>query len=221
MTDIADAIRSKDGSSAKMLPSEMAGKIQNIPEGEQRLICKNITVSANTSSKVVKGKGYLALANTNNLDKVRIDGKAVSNIFITYKDGTEFENYNPNYFKLKFETSCTLPGTNYESSSRRSQNIAVTGEYTNVTLDGNPSLVYIGLEQIQGITIQGKGYAIISGSGGQYGNSSLPASILIDGTSVTSASSVIREIPIRIDFNESFYVPVSSNSFYITVYVWN
>lgn len=33
MTSIAEAIRSKDGSSAKMLPSEMAGKIKNISTG--------------------------------------------------------------------------------------------------------------------------------------------------------------------------------------------
>lgn len=33
MTEIADAIREKDGSSTKMLPSEMAGKIQDISTG--------------------------------------------------------------------------------------------------------------------------------------------------------------------------------------------
>lgn len=216
MTEIADAIREKDSSSTKMLPSEMAGKIQSISTGNKRLIVSNITGNDNKSSSLtVNGTGYLMVSNTNGISKIKIDNQSVTNKFICVDD------FNPNDFKLLFQQSCVIPPSNYESSSRRSYNIAVLGEYTAEQLDGNPTLIYMGQSATEGVNISGKGYVIFSGSDHQYGITRIPASIIIDGNVVTNSSVVINETPIRVDFNKSFYLPASSESFNVTAYVWN
>ena len=65
MTDIADAIREKDGSTAQMYPSEMAGKIQGISQGKKRLIPTAIMTNESASPLTIQGSGILYLGTSN------------------------------------------------------------------------------------------------------------------------------------------------------------
>ena len=46
LTDIADAIRAKDGTSASITPANMADKIENLPSGPEPTGKKEITTTA-------------------------------------------------------------------------------------------------------------------------------------------------------------------------------
>lgn len=223
LTDIANAIRTKDGSTAKMYPREMAGKILSVPTGEKRLIAKKIVCNTDKSSSMtVKGTGYLMISNTQAIKKIRIDGQAVDNKFIIKKDQDgDWIDINPTYFKLTFKNSCSLPDYNYESSSRDSYNIAVTGEYTDEILEGNPDQIYIGYDAVVGVNITGKGFAIISGNDGGSDQTRIYNGTSVDGVNVITDQFVnVNETPIRIDFNKSIFFPKGERSFVPVVYVW-
>ena len=60
LTDIANAIRTKEGSAEKMYPREMAGKIGAIPTAEKRIIPTHLYADSNDDTNVT-GKGIIFL----------------------------------------------------------------------------------------------------------------------------------------------------------------
>ena len=223
MTDIANAIREKSGTTNQMLPSEMAGKIGAIPTAEKRLIVTKIDCSK-SGTTTFNGKGYVMLSNTKAANNTKIDGKAVIDIFHFPSDGQggDYDDINPPYFKLKFEKSCAIPSTNYESSSRRSNNIAVLGEYSDEKLEGNPTEIYMAVDSFSNTTITGKGFAILSGNqySGQQGRY-IPANLIVDDNIVTTKDVLINETPIRVDFDKNIFIPTADDNPIVIVYVWN
>lgn len=74
MTDIADVIRSKDGSDEKMLPNEMAGKIQDISTSSIGNRTP-ISIKRITKSTTITGKGTIC---SNSLASITIDGTKIT-----------------------------------------------------------------------------------------------------------------------------------------------
>lgn len=74
MTSIADAIRSKDSSEKKMLPSEMAGKIQDISTSSIG-VRTPISIKTITGSTTITGKGTIC---GNSLASITIDGTTIT-----------------------------------------------------------------------------------------------------------------------------------------------
>ena len=74
MTDIADAIRSKDSSSEKILPSEMAGKIQGISTSSIG-VRTPISIKSITKATTITGKGTIC---SNSLASITIDGTKIT-----------------------------------------------------------------------------------------------------------------------------------------------
>lgn len=164
------------------------------------------------------------LSNTKAVNNTKIDGKAVTDIFHFPLDGGggTYDDINPSYFKLKFEKSCAIPSTNYESSSRRSNNIAVLGEYSDEKLEGNPTEIYITVDSFLNTTITGKGFAILNGNqySGQQG-CYIPPNLIVDDNTVTTKNILINETPIKVDFDKNIFIPAADNNPGVIVYVWN
>lgn len=98
MTSIAEAIRSKDNSSEKMLPSEMAGKIKNIPTssmGDR----SPISITYIKRSTTINGKGTICL---NSFDSVTVDGIRIT----PEKVG---DNVYTCKYQLEFKTTVKAP----------------------------------------------------------------------------------------------------------------
>ena len=178
MTDIANAIREKDGSSTKMLPSEMATKIQGISTGEKRIIPNKLYVTQAT----VSGSGIQYCKSV-----AIIDGN-------TYRIDTGGGNYlygTPIRFKHSATSGAGLP--------------TIVGKETDEKLEGVPKIVtgiYGYLMPSSGFSSNGKGYAILhcDNSYNQIG------AITIDGKQIISDFSLDKKWNIRFDFNKSIKI---------------
>lgn len=178
MTDIADAIREKDGSTAQMYPSEMAMKIQGIPTGEKRIIPNKLYVTQAT----VSGSGIQYCKGV-----AIIDGN-------TYEIDTAREDYlygTPVRFKHSATSGTGLP--------------TIVGEETDEKLEGVPKIatgIYGYLMPSGGFSSNGKGYAILhcSNSYNHIG------AITIDGKRIISDFSLSKSWNIRFDFNKSIKI---------------
>ena len=179
MTDIADAIREKDGSTAQMYPSEMAMKIQGISTGEKRIIPNKLYVTQAT----VSGSGIQYCKSV-----AIIDGN-------TYKINTTEEKYLYGGTPIRFKHSATsdtgLP--------------TIVGEETDEKLEGVPKIatgIYGYLMPSGGFSANGKGYAILHCINSSNGI----GAITIDGKQIISGFSLSNHWNIRFDFNKSIKI---------------
>ena len=175
LTDIANAIRAKDGSTAQMYPSEMAGKIGAISTGEKRIIPTKFYHTTAT----VTGTGIQYVKD----GSVTLDGK-------TYKITSE----NSSYLR-------GVPVRFNNSASATSGRPTIIGTETDVKLEGVPKKAdsLYGFLMQDGYSATGKGYAILhcTNSTNQIG------AITIDGKQITSKFVISYGWTIRFDFNKS------------------
>ena len=209
MTDIANAVREKDGSSTKMLPSEMAGKIQGISVGEKRIIPTKMITTISTST-VYNGMGTLYIPN--GISRYFIDNKSHS-INISSPSDTIAIGYG---YSVKFNNSCKVDSDGI---------IGIVGHETNVILTGTPSEVYAIYNYLMpsaGFTVNGKGYALCIADNNHFQS----GAITIDGTKITSSFSVSGgDRIIRLDFNTQLKIEdrkLTSPDYSVTwmIYVW-
>lgn len=186
MIDIADAIRSKDGTSEQMLPSEMAGKIGTMPAAEKRIIPTSFIYSGNDGESIAgTGITYLRKGNA-----VNIDGKSYGTI-----DGTIYSGGIEYGVPVRFKTSLTT----------RNRNLPIIiGNETDIKLEGVPKRIiaaYGYLIPDAGISVTGNGYAILySAINDQIG------AITVDGHKISNNLSIEDTLTIRFDFTESFKI---------------
>lgn len=98
LTDIANAIRTKDGSTAKMYPREMAGKIKNISTSSIGARTP-ISIKYITNSTTINGKGTICL---NSFSAITIDGTTIT----SEKVGGKVNNCR---YQLEFKTTVRAP----------------------------------------------------------------------------------------------------------------
>ena len=184
LTDIANAIRAKDGSTAQMYPSEMAGKIGAISTGEKRIIptkfYKTTATATGTGIQYVKA------------GSVTLDGK-------TYNIISEDTGYLRG-----------IPVRFNNSASAGSGRPTIIGTETDVKLEGTPKTadsLYGFLMPDSGYSATGKGYAILhcTNSTNQIG------AITIDGKQITSKFVLSNFWTIRFDFNKSIKLGYYTN----------
>lgn len=195
LTDIANAIREKDGSTAQMYPSEMAGKIGAIPAAEKRIIPTRLYAD---SSKVnVTGKGIVFLRD--GVTRVTIDGASVT---IPKESQGSYYSINDT-LPIRFNNSATIPG----------DCAGIVGEETDVILTGNPvKRIYGSPSSSTPIVANGKGYAILSGE--DNGHYARIGKVVLDGKTILNEWAGLYESSIRLDFNQSIsisYVDTVSN----------
>lgn len=171
MTEIADAIREKTGTTEQMIPSEMAGKIQSISQGEKRIIpTKMITSSTST---VYNGMGNLYIPD--GISRYFIDNQSYS-INISSPSDTMSVGYG---YSINFNNSCKVNTNGI---------IGIIGHKTNVILTGAPSEIYVIYNYLMpstGFTANGKGYALCIMNYDKFQS----GAITIDGTKITSSFS--------------------------------
>ena len=185
LTDIANAIRAKDGSTAQMYPSEMAGKIGAIPAAEKRIIPTSFIYSSANSADIA-GTGIVYLKSGN---AVKIDGKSYSAISGTSYHGLEWG------VPVRFKTSLV---------SSHKQLPIIVGNETDVKLEGVPKSIitaYGFTLPDAGVSVKGKGYAML------YGTSDIQiGAITVDGHRISNKLTLDNGWEIRFDFNESFKI---------------
>lgn len=221
---IADAIREKDGSSAKMLPSEMASKIQNISQGKRRLIPTAIMTNNGVSPLTIQGSGilYLGTSNSKSVGQTKID-----NVAITRPTSLDKEfDYNGRGYQVllpyEFYESCTI-GKSYSSGNYNQTNIAVIGNFTSEQLTGHPKSFFEGEITDNNITVTGKGYAILKGRrSSQYYYSYLNV-ITVDNIKIVTSNIKLSGC-IRVDFNKSITINKTKYADYsseVEIYVYD
>ena len=178
MTDIANAIRAKDGSTAQMYPSEMAGKIGAISTGEKRIIPTKFYTTTATATGT--GIQYVKAGS------VTLDGK-------TYNITSEDTGYLRG-IPVRFNNSASAPG----------ERPIIIGTETDVKLEGIPKKAdsLYGFLMQDGYSATGKGYAILhcTNSTNQIG------AITIDGKKISSNIVLSYYWAIRFDFNKSIKI---------------
>lgn len=185
LTDIANAIRAKDGSTAQMYPSEMAEKIGAISTGEKRIIPTSFIYNSSDGANIAgTGTVYLKAGNS-----VKIDGKSYSAISGTTYRGVE------RGVPVRFKTSLV--------SSHKPLPIIV-GNETDVKLEGAPKSIITAYGYTlpdAGVSVNGKGYAIL------YCDSDIQiGAITVDGHRISKNLTLNNGWEIRFDFNESFKI---------------
>lgn len=198
LTDIANAIRTKDGSTAKMYPREMAGKIGALPDKQKRLIPTKL-VCFSKYAETFTGKGIVY--GSNDFHRCSVDGVPfTSKVTTAIGDGRKYYLYTP------FERECKV---SEEVRNRYSTFIVLSGNYSNIELLGNPKEIH-SLYNGSGFSITGKGYARIytlnvDEEFGRIG------SIVVDGKTINSDWAGINYLnEFRIDFDKSFNIAKSS-----------
>lgn len=185
LTDIANAIRAKDGSTAQMYPSEMAGKIGAISTGEKRIIPTSFIYNSSAGADIA-GTGIVYLKSGN---VVKIDGKSYSAISGTTYSGVE------RGVPVRFKTSLV--------SSHKNLPIIV-GNETDVKLEGVPKSIITAYGYTlpdAGVSVKGKGYAML------YGDSDIQiGAITVDGHRIFKNLFLDNAWAIRFDFNENFKI---------------
>lgn len=183
LTDIANAIRAKDGSTAQMYPSEMAEKIGAISTGEKRIIPTKFYNTAAT----VTGTGIQYVK----VGPITLDGKAY---YITSE--------NSRYLR-------GVPVRFNNSASADTNKPTIIGTETDVKLEGIPKIAYSYDSFLvkDGYSATGKGYAILhcTNSTNQIG------AITIDGKQITSKFVLSDFWTIRFDFNKSIKLGYYTN----------
>ena len=174
LTAIADAIRAKDGSTAPMYPSEMAGKIANIQTGNVRIIpTKLIMDTGSNKAKSYSGSGVIFL-NTVAPSYVTIDGNSID-LSVTNDSGS----YDA---EAMFENSCSVKATSAYYA-------LLLGNKSIEKIDGIPKKIIAGLYVPSGgISVSGKGYAKIYQRNASSYYSRL-GQVAIDGNIIKSSSS--------------------------------
>lgn len=182
MTSIADAIRSKGSSDEKMLPSEMAGKIQGISTGAKRIIPTQMVISS--SDKTITGKGILY--HSHGAYKETIDGTQYT---IPYQSQANGFSGTGHLVPLKFNASAIV--TQY--------NVGIIGYESDIDLDNIPTRMIQGRPSSStSITATGQGYVIISTTS----TYKAIGAITIDGVQIFSGGSYTRGI-FRLDFDKN------------------
>lgn len=195
LTDIANAIRAKDGSTAQMYPSEMAGKIGAIPAAEKRIIPTRLYAD---SSKVdVTGKGIVFLRDEQT--SVIIDGASVR--VPREEQGSYYKILDT--IPIRFNNSATIPA----------DCAGIVGEETDVVLTGNPvKRIYGSPNKSTPIVANGKGYAILSS---EYdGNYARIGKVVLDGKTILNEWAGLYGSSIRLDFNQSISVSYAKTENY-------
>lgn len=163
MTDIADAIREKDGSSAKMLPSEMAKKIEQIQSGFYVYTPKSVS-EKNSISKGTKfsGPGVFWINRMSNITKdayIIVDGVRynIRDINANY-DGLLFYWGDCIPFKNKLEigdgfTDISASITTFNTSTKTKVNSSMPIDIINIYPNTSTSYRF---------SIKGKGFISVS-----------------------------------------------------------
>lgn len=187
MTDIADAIREKSGSTGQMLPSEMGGAIRGISAAEKRIIPTRLYAD---SSKVdVTGKGIVFLRDEQ--VSVTIDGASVR--IPREEQGSYYRIVDT--LPIRFNNSATIPA----------DCAGIVGEETDVILTGNPvKRIYGSPNKSTPIVANGKGYAILSSE--DYGQYARIGRVVLDGKTILNEWAGLYGSSIRLDFNQSISI---------------
>ena len=189
LTDIANAIRAKDGSTAQMYPSEMAGKIQGISTGEKRIIPTKMVISS--YDKTLTGKGILY--HSFGGYRATIDGTQYT---IPYQSqGSSFVR-TEHLVPIKFNASAIVD----------EYSVGIVGYESDVILDNIPTQLIQGSPNPStSITATGHGYVIVS-TDRTYKNI---GAITIDGVKIFAGGIYIRG-SFRLDFDKN--VTIKNNS---------
>ena len=186
LTDIANAIRAKDGATAQMYPSEMAGKIGAISTGEKRIIPTSFIYNSSNGADIA-GTGIVYLRKGNS---GKIDGKSYSAI-----SGTVYGANGARGVPVRFKTSLFTSNKNTP---------IIVGNETDVKLEGAPKSIisaYGFLLPDAGVSVNGKGYAML------YGDSDIQiGAITVDGHRISNNLYLDGFVAIRFDFNENFKI---------------
>lgn len=173
LTGIANAIRAKDGSTAQMYPSEMAGKIANIQTGNVRIIPTELIMNTSNKAKSYSGSGVIFL-NTVAPSYVTIDGNRID-LSVTNNGGL----YDA---EAMFENSCSVKATSAYYA-------LLLGNKSIEKIDGMPKKIIAGnYVPPGGISVSGKGYAKIYQKSASSYYSRL-GQVAIDGNIIKSSSS--------------------------------
>ena len=191
LTDIANAIRAKDGSTAQMYPSEMAMKIQGISTGEKRIIPTKMVIS--NSDKTLSGKGILY--HSFGAYRATIDGTQYT---IPYEiQGGSF-----------YETEHLVPIKFNASAIVGEYSVGIVGYESDVILDNIPTQLIQGSPNPStSITATGHGYVIVS-TNSTYRNI---GAITIDGVKIF-AGGIYEEGSFRLDFDKNVTIKYSSST---------
>lgn len=188
MTDIANAIRAKDGSTTQMLPSEMAGKIGAISTGGGGRIIPT-RLYADSSEVDVTGKGIVFLRD--GITSVTIDGASVR--IPREEQGSYYRIIDT--LPIRFNNSATIP----------EKCAGIVGEETDVILTGYPAKrIYGSPNSSTPIVANGKGYAILSGE--DYGEYARIGKVVLDGKIILNEWAGLYASSIRLDFNQSISI---------------
>lgn len=191
MTDIADAIREKDGSTAQMYPSEMAEKIGAISTGEKRIIPTKMVIS--NSDKTVTGKGILYHQSAQY--RSTIDGTQYT---ISYENQGGYMAEPYHLVPIKFNTSAIV----------NEDKVGIVGYESDIVLDNIPTkLIYGCPTSSTSMTATGHGYVIVSTTS-RY---SAIGSITIDGVKIFTGANFEGGC-FRLDFDKSVEIKYNSSS---------
>ena len=191
LTDIANAIRAKDGSTAQMYPSEMAGKIQGISTGEKRIIPTKMVISS--SNKTITGKGILY--HSFGAYRATIDGTQYTIPYET--QGSSFIG-TEHLVPIKFNASAIVD----------KYSVGIVGYESDVILDNIPTQLIQGSPNSStSITATGQGYVIVS-TNSKY--KSIGA-ITIDGVKIFSGG-IYNRGSFRLDFDKNVTIKYSSTT---------
>lgn len=191
LTDIANAIRAKDGSTAQMYPSEMAGKIGAISTGEKRIIPTKMVISG--SNKTITGKGILY--HSFGAYRATIDGTQYT---IPYEiQGGSFIG-TEHHVPIKFNASAIVD----------EYSVGIVGYESDVILDNIPTQLIQGSPNSStSITATGHGYVIVS-TDSKYKNI---GAITIDGVKIF-AGGIYTRGSFRLDFDKNVTIKYSSST---------
>lgn len=214
MTDIANAIREKSGTTNQMLPSEMGGAIKNIKTGEKRLIPTKMYCCTNDDENV-SGSGIVYFNTSGRYRNCRVDNVLLPKFLPTIDttNGSAYSDYTT--FNESFANICKYKGDlDYDSSI-----IVLIGQYSNDILIGKPKQIsYFTANKT--ITIQGKGYVELIGDSSDY--YSRIGQVKVDDVIIKNTNDwcgLNLSMRVRIDFDRNFSITKSpslaSNQDYI------